>query len=171
MCISSGPWLCIDSLWSFLIISICLILLNFLFGLMMPWQVKLEAHVDPDDVSFSWTWSVPGASLEESAQGGRTDLEYLVILPAGLQMTTEFTVTVTMTSLAHPDQKATLQADVSVHTGLVALPGGLQVRLTPSRRNSVVLVPLYETDHSIGRLQGTFISDSETEKLHQSLTR
>ena len=93
--------------------------------------MKLEPDVDPNDVSFSWTWSTPGVSLGESAQGGHTDLDYLVILPAGLQITTEFTVSVTMSSIAHPDEKATLQAEVRVHAGLVVLPGGLQVCLTP----------------------------------------
>ena len=93
--------------------------------------MKLEPDLDPNDVSFSWTWTVQGVSLEESAQGGLTDLDYLVILPAGLQMTTEFTVSVTMAIIAHPDKKTTLQAEVSVHAGLVVLPGGLQVGLMP----------------------------------------
>ena len=94
-------------------------------------QVKLEPDVDPDDVSFSWAWSVPGVSLEESAQEGHIDLDYLVILPAGLQTKTEFTVSVTMSSFANPDQKTTLQANIHVHAGLVVLPGGFQVCLPP----------------------------------------
>ena len=83
--------------------------------------------VDPEDVTFSWLWSVPGKSLEASAHEGRTDLEYLVILPAGLETASAFTVSVTIGSLAYPGNDVTLQSDIKVHAGLIALPGGLQV--------------------------------------------
>ena len=76
-------------------------------------------------------------SLAEAAQEGQTDLEYLVILPAGLQSSTSFTVSVTMSSLAHPEKTVTLQADIQVHSGLVALPGGLQV---PTQHLQTLLV-------------------------------
>ena len=101
----------------------------FVFSLhvLVPWQVKLDSDVDPSGVSFSWTWSNPEMSLAEAAQGGQTDLDSLVILPEGLQSITSFTISVEMSSLAQPDKTVTLQADIQVHAGLVALPGGLQV--------------------------------------------
>ena len=90
-------------------------------------QVELDEGVDPDDVMFSWSWSVPGMALEDAVHEGRTDLEYLVILPSGLETASAFTVSVTIGSLAYPGIEVTLQSDIKVHAGLIALPGGLQV--------------------------------------------
>ena len=90
-------------------------------------QVELDEGVDPDDVMFSWSWSVPGMALEEAVHEGSTDREYLVILPAGLETANAFTVSVTIGSLAYPGIEVTLQSDIKVHAGLIALSGGLQV--------------------------------------------
>ena len=96
-------------------------------GALVHWQVELDEGVDPGDVTFSWSWSVPGMALEEAVHESRTDLEYLVILPTGLETASTFTVSVTIGSLSHPGIEVTLQSDIKVHAGLIALPGGLQV--------------------------------------------
>jgi hypothetical protein len=91
-------------------------------------QVVLEDGEDPLDVSFSWTWSVVGSPLQSFVQGSHTDQDFLVILPGGLQAATWFTVNVTMSRLSNPDLQVTLHTEIYVHAGLIALPGGIQVR-------------------------------------------